>query len=105
MDQTSKLNLPFIMPNQASKHVTLNEGLKRLDIIVQLSVVSAVLSVEPDTPASGTSFILPEAASGAYWTGHPAGTIATFDDSTWSFTTPQDAVSYTHLTLPTTPYV
>ncbi len=90
MDQTSKLNLPFIMPNQASKHVTLNEGLKRLDIIVQLSVVSAVLSVEPDTPASGTSFILPEAASGAYWTGHPAGTIATFDDSTWSFTTPQD---------------
>ena len=38
MDATANLNLPFLMPAQAQKHVTHNEALRALDAIVQLTV-------------------------------------------------------------------
>ena len=34
MDQTTHLSLPYIMPQQAQKHVTHNEALRDLDAIV-----------------------------------------------------------------------
>ena len=34
MDQTSRLALPYLLPNQAQKHVTHNEALRRLDALV-----------------------------------------------------------------------
>jgi len=90
MDQTPKLSLPFIMPNQASKHVTYNEGVKRLDALIQLSVVSTTQSAQPIQVEDGNAYILPENASGENWTGQPAGTIASFLDGAWSFDQPKD---------------
>ena len=45
MSNTSSLVLPYLAVGQAQKHVTVNESLRRLDALVQLSVVSATTSV------------------------------------------------------------
>ena len=39
MDQTPNLTLPYIMAAQAQKHVTHNEALRALDVIVQFSAL------------------------------------------------------------------
>ncbi|EAQ07718.1 hypothetical protein [Yoonia vestfoldensis] len=39
-DQSPRLSLPFILPAQAQKHVTHNEAIELLDLIVQLALVS-----------------------------------------------------------------
>ncbi|MEO1425564.1 MAG: DUF2793 domain-containing protein, partial [Pseudomonadota bacterium] len=33
MEQSPKLALPYVLPQQAQKHVTVNEGLRRLDAL------------------------------------------------------------------------
>lgn len=38
MDTSPRLTLPYLMPNQAQKHVTHNEALRQLDVLVQLAV-------------------------------------------------------------------
>jgi len=48
MTLTPKLSLPYIMPAQAQKHVTHNEALAKLDVIVQLSVLSMNLKSPPE---------------------------------------------------------
>ena len=37
-ERTPRLDLPWLMPAQAQKHVTVNEALARLDILVQAAV-------------------------------------------------------------------
>jgi hypothetical protein len=54
MNQTPCLQLPYLLPNQAQKHVTLNEALKALDVLVQLAVASRALSVPPGAPLPGS---------------------------------------------------
>ena len=83
MSQSTRLGLPYIQPQQSQKHVTANETFRRLDILVQLSVKSATLDVEPASPADGDAFILPASASGASWTSMTAGDIAAFQDGAW----------------------
>ena len=50
MSNSSNLMLPFLAVGQAQKHVTVNETIRRLDAIVQLSVVSATTAVQPGSP-------------------------------------------------------
>ena len=73
MDQTARISLPFVLPNQAQKHVTLNESLSRLDLLVQPVIVSRTTGAEPDTPAEGSIWVVPEGATGSSWTVQPSG--------------------------------
>ena len=57
MDFSAKLSLPYLLPNQAQKHVTLNDSLRRLDAIVQLSVISSDLTTPPDNPEEGDRYL------------------------------------------------
>ena len=68
MEQTANLNLPYIMPSQAQKHVTHNEAIRLLDGLVHLAVRDRDLSAPPDTPDDGACYIVGGAASGA-WNG------------------------------------
>lgn len=68
MEESANLDLPYIMPSQAQKHVTHNEALARLDAIVQLGVLDRHLTVPPGSPADGDRYIVAAAATGA-WTG------------------------------------
>jgi hypothetical protein len=89
MDTTARLGLPYLLPNQAQKHVTLNEALGRLDILVQQTVISSQTAVQPATPEEGDTYILPASPSGADWSLAAEGDIAAFADGVWLFLTPQ----------------
>ena len=84
-DTSTILSLPLILPAQAQKHVTHNEALRLLDIIVQLAVKSRIIATPPAAVA-GDRYIVPIAATGV-WAGQ-TGKIALYEDSVWQFITP-----------------
>ncbi|MEL6437048.1 MAG: DUF2793 domain-containing protein, partial [Pseudomonadota bacterium] len=88
MDQhTRKLRLPYIMGNQAQKHITHNEALKALDAVIHLELEATHGSAPPATPVEGQRFGIGATPSGA-WQNN-AGDIAAYQDGAWTFHTPQ----------------
>lgn len=83
---TPNLALDYLMPEQAQKHVTLNDGLRRLDALVHLSVGSATRTQPPATPQNGARFLVAADPAGA-WADH-AGEIAIYEDTGWQFVAP-----------------
>ena len=86
MSVTPSLKLPYLAAGQAQKHVTLNEGLRMLDALIQISVASRAASTPPPTPSEGVRYLLPAAASGV-WSGH-GGVIAAWQDGGWNYYVP-----------------
>lgn len=86
MDQTARLSLPFIMSQQAQKHVTHNEALQALDALVQPVVETRDLAAPPASPVLGEAHIVAPGATGA-WSGH-AHEIAAFQSGAWLFYDP-----------------
>ncbi|MBL8551336.1 MAG: DUF2793 domain-containing protein [Hyphomonadaceae bacterium] len=89
-DQSSNLGLPFLMPAQAQKHVTVNESLIRLDALVQLAVVSATTGAEPGGPTDGQCYILPSGKTGDAWGAMAEGAIAYYRDGAWEELSPRE---------------
>ncbi len=85
-DQSTILSLPHILPSQAQKHVTHNEALRLLDVMVQLTVQQRSLSAPPASPVLGDRHIIALAPTGA-WAGHPRD-IALWNGSAWEFFDP-----------------
>ncbi len=88
MADTPNLVLPYLAANQSQKHVTVNEALRRLDALVQVTVQSAALATPPGSPTEGQRWIIPSSPTGA-WAGH-AGQIAAWQDGAWAFYAPLD---------------
>ena len=86
MDETPNLELPYIMPSQAQKHVTHNEAIRMLDAVVQLSVEDRDLSAAPGSPTDGDRYIVKAAGSGS-WSGKD-NLIAAYQDNAWNFYQP-----------------
>ena len=84
MAETARLGLPLVQAAQAQKHVTVNEGLGRLDALVQLVLTAVDVTVPPE-PASGIHAI-PEGATGD-WAGR-AGQVAFASAGGWDYVTP-----------------
>ncbi len=87
MDTTPNLDLPYIMPAQAQKHVTHNEAIRALDALVQLSVIDRDRTEPPAEPADGDRHIVAAAASGD-WAGRD-NAVAAFQDGAWAYYAPQ----------------
>lgn len=85
-DVTDNFQFPFLLPDQAQKHVTHNEALQRVDALMQL-VIRATLSAPPQNPAEGTCYAV-SATPAAVWSGL-AGQIALYQDGRWSFLSPK----------------
>ncbi|MEQ1951212.1 DUF2793 domain-containing protein [Mesorhizobium sp. CN2-181] len=83
MDTSDNLDLPYIMPSQAQKHVTHNEAIGMLDALVQLRVLDRDLAAPPGAPANGDRYIVAAGATGG-WSGQ-SGKIAHRLDGAWSF--------------------
>lgn len=86
-DTSTNLSLPFIQSSQAQKHVTHNEGMRRLDALVQLSVLSATQTAPPGAPQDGDRYVLPSGTT-AGWTGQD-GALASFEENSWVFYVPR----------------
>jgi hypothetical protein len=81
------LGLPYIQPAQAQKHVTHNEALRVLDVIVQLAVADRTRTAAPASLEIGARHIVADGAVGE-WSGQD-GTIAVWDIEGWIFFAPR----------------
>lgn len=87
MEATDNLQLPYLMPSQAQKHVTHNEALAMLDAIVQIAVLDRDLTSPPGSPEDGDRHIVAVGATGE-WTGQD-GSVAVRRDGAWFFLSPR----------------
>jgi hypothetical protein len=88
MSQSINLALPYLAASQSQKHVTVNEGLRLLDVLVQISIRSAVLSAPPGAPGDGQRWIIGPAPTGL-WAGR-ATQIAAWQDGAWVLYAPKE---------------
>lgn len=86
-EATVNLELPYILPSQAQKHVTHNEALQRLDALTQLTI-TASLSTPPSDPQEGTCFHVTAPAAAAF--AGKDGKLAFRQDGDWIFITPRE---------------
>lgn len=86
-DVSAVLGLPYILPSQAQKHVTHNEALRLLDVLVQLSVLDRTLTVPPAAPEIGQRWIVGFGGTGA-WAGRDGQVAALLEDG-WLFVVPR----------------
>ncbi|MEZ5714816.1 MAG: DUF2793 domain-containing protein [Paracoccaceae bacterium] len=87
-DRSPNLDMPYLLPSQAQKHVTHNEALQSLDALVQLAVEALDAVTPPPSPALGECWGLGSGAQGA-WAGQD-GAIAVSIETGWIFLTPRD---------------
>ncbi len=88
MPQTSpRLALPLIQPAQAQKHVTHNEAIELLDMIVQLTVIEFDATTPPVSPVEGETWALGNVPNGV-WADYP-GALASYRGGGWLFVDPQ----------------
>ncbi|MBI1685791.1 DUF2793 domain-containing protein [Caulobacter hibisci] len=85
---TPRLSLPYVAAGQAQKHVTVNEGLARLDGLVQPCVVSRTVTAQPGSPADGAMWIRPATATGADWSPVSSGRLMRFEAGAWEAIAP-----------------
>ena len=85
---TPNLSLPVMMPAQAQKHITHNEALELLDLMVQLTLEADAATSAPSSPTEGQSWGIGNGATGV-WAGQD-GKIASWRGGGWLFVAPQD---------------
>ncbi|WP_372884208.1 DUF2793 domain-containing protein [Shimia sp.] len=85
-ERSPNLNMPYLQPAQAQKHVTHNEALQQLDALVQITVQGFDATVPPGAPANGERHALGAGATGA-WAGQD-GSLASWDGIAWQFIAP-----------------
>jgi hypothetical protein len=78
---TANLALPNILAAQAQKHVTHNDALRLLDGMVQIGVISRVLTAPPGSPTEGDRYIVASGATGL-WLGWDQN-VAFWTDGAW----------------------
>lgn len=83
MDLSANLSLPYIAPQQSQKHVTVNDALRRLDAVTQLTVISRVITAQPELPADGACYILPSGKTGPAWSAMANFALAYYVDGAW----------------------
>lgn len=85
------LGLPLLAPSQAQKHVTINESILALDVLVGLRLQSvATLTVPPGAPDEGDCHIVANSATRG-WMGQD-GKIACWQDAAWRFRHPVEGL-------------
>ena len=88
MTNSANLALAYLEAAQSQKHVTVNEALSGLDVLVQLSVLDRDLTAPPGSPVEGDRYLVATGATGA-WAGQ-AGKIAAWQAGAWMFRTPRN---------------
>lgn len=88
MSNSLNLELPYLEGSQAQKHVTVNDALRRIDSVVQLTVTDRSRNTPPVSPQEGDRHIVAGSPSGA-WAGH-AREVAAYQDGAWVFFAPKE---------------
>jgi hypothetical protein len=83
---TPILGLRELAAAQAQPELVLNEALRRVETLLQLTVLDRDLATPPGSPAEGARYIVAVSPTGA-WAGR-AGQIASFSNGGWLFAPP-----------------
>lgn len=86
-DNTPNLTLDYVLEGQANSEKTHNEFLNVVDTIVQLTIADRDLTSPPESPATGSAWIVGSSSTGA-WLNHD-GDVAWYYDDEWYFRTPK----------------
>ena len=86
MANSPNLILPYLDANQSQKHVTHNDALRKLDALVNISVL-AIQASPPGSPANGDRYIVATGGTGA-WLGKDTN-VAAYQDGAWNFYPPR----------------
>ena len=87
-DRSNRLDLPYLQPAQAQKHVTHNEAVELLDALVQLTVQRFDAAIPPVAPGPGEVHALGAVPEGV-WTDK-AGHLALWTGNAWIYLSPDD---------------
>ncbi len=87
MTETTRLAMPLIAEAQAQKHITHNEALLKLDVLVQMAVVDRDQTTPPPAPEEGQAWIVAAGAADD-WAGHD-GEVAAWQGGAWRFFAPR----------------
>jgi len=87
-EHSPRLNLPFIQQAQAQKHITHNEAIERLDLLVQLVVEGFAADTPPVLPQEGQIWALGAEPSGV-WAGQ-GNMLAAWAGGGWLFLPPAE---------------
>ncbi|MBL4618123.1 MAG: DUF2793 domain-containing protein [Robiginitomaculum sp.] len=82
-ENTKNISFPYLVADQAQKHVTVNQSLGIIDDLLHLSVESQSLNAPPLNPVEGQRYI-PAANSQNEWAGKEQQ-IAAYRDGAWFF--------------------
>lgn len=88
MPNSTKLGLPLLTASQSQKHVTHNEAINKLDILVQLNVLDRDLTAPPGSPVDGACYIVGSGATGAWATKDL--NVAAYQSGVWKFFAPYE---------------
>ncbi len=83
MGSSNNLGFTFLEASQAQKHVTVNEALRAIDAVVNLTVVDRDLIAPPGSPVEGDVYIVGDSATGD-WATHDKE-LAYYTDTAWGF--------------------
>jgi hypothetical protein len=86
-DTSARLALPLLQAAQAQKHITHNEALARLDLLVQLAVQEFDVDTPPTLPQEGQIWATGATPNGD-WAGAP-DVLAAWVNGAWVFIAPQ----------------
>ena len=84
MDATDRLGLPYLAAGQLQKHITVNEALTRLDVLVQCRVASRAAEAPPAEAEGGELHIVAEGATTGDWAGFAAGDLVRAEPGGWA---------------------
>lgn len=84
---TQALSLPYLLPNQAQKHVTLNESLALLDLHVHMTVQTVASDTPPEDHSAGGVYVVSDTPTGE-WQGRE-GQLAWSIDGAWRYLSPE----------------
>jgi hypothetical protein len=82
---TTHLGLNELVASQSQPHIPINMSLRKLDALVQLSVLEQT-ATPPGSPAEGDRYVVGASATGD-WSGHDDN-VAAFIGGAWTFFTP-----------------
>lgn len=88
MADSPLLALGLLEANQKQEEVTVNAALRRLDGIVNLSVIDRDLATPPVNPSEGDRYLVAASGTGA-WSGWD-GDVALYSGASWRRLTPRD---------------
>jgi len=88
LENSPRLAMPLMQQGQAQKHVTHNEALELLDVLVQLTVESFAAEAPPAAPEEGQVWAVGPAPTGK-WAGEAKGTLAAWANGGWLFIRPK----------------